>query len=183
MQDSFRQWLSDRDECSIDAAYFEKECPHVFAVDWGEDDADVVQKCGDCLVDESIRGEWRDNTLVIIRGGNETPVQLANNGGDRDVTIRTLNEVLQPDYEIRLLVSSHGSDTVGLAVLAAADWEFLDAEMAQAVYENFVKLELLPNMFTEMTDQHLPEPARRRFKRMLARNRKSQTVRPWWRFW
>jgi hypothetical protein len=83
-----------------------------------------------------------------------------------------LNEVLQPDYEVRLLVCSHGSDTAGFAVLASTDWQSLDAELPQAVNENFVKLALLPNIFTEMADEHLPEAARTRFQRMLERNRK-----------
>ncbi|MDV6034909.1 MAG: hypothetical protein F9B45_33425 [Phycisphaera sp. RhM] len=183
MQQSLRQWLTERDEGAIDDAFFENECPHFFAVDWREDDADIVQYCADCLGNNAIRGEWRDGTLVIIRDGNETTVPLANDEGDRDVTIRTLNDALQPNYEIRLLVCSHGSDTAGFAVLASADWQSLDAELTQAANENFVKLALLPNIFTEMTDQHLPEVARTRFQRMLERNRKPQSPRPWWRFW
>ena len=172
MEQSLRQWLTQRDEEAIDDAFFEDECPHFFAVDWGEDDADVVQYCSDCIGDTALRGEWRDDTLVIIRDGDETTVPLANDEGDRDVTIRTLNDALQPDYEIRFLVSSHGSDTAGFVVLASTDWQSLEAEISQAVNENFVKLAVLPNIFTEMTDQHLPEAARVRFQRMLERNRK-----------
>ncbi len=183
MEQTFRQWLIERDERAIDDAYFENQCPHFFAVDWREDDAVIVQYCADCLRERSIRVEWREDKLVIIRDGNETTVPLANNGGDRDFTIRTLNDVLRPNYEIRWLVSSHGSDTAGFAVLTSADWQLLDAESTQAINENFVKLELLPNMFTEMTDQHLPAPARNRFNRMVERNRRPQPTRPWWRFW
>lgn len=183
MEQTLRQWLVERDERAIDDAYLGNEFPHFFAVDWREDDADVVRYCADCLGDESLRAEWRDKTLVIIRDGNETIVPLANSEGDRDVTLRTLNDVLQPNYEIRFLVSSHGSDMAGFAVLASADWQLLDAESSQCVNENFVKLALLPNLFTEMTDQHLPEPARGRFNRVLGRNRKPQPTRPWWRFW
>ena len=172
MDQSLRQWLFDHDERAIDDAFFDSECPHFFAVDWGEDDADIVQHCAGCLCDDSVRAEWRDETLVIIRDGDETRVPLANDEGDRDVTIRSLNEVLQPDYEIRLLVCSHGSDTAGFVVLPSADWKLLDAELSQAVNENFVNLALLPNIFTEMTDQHLPEAARTRFQRMVDRNRK-----------
>ena len=183
MEQTFRQWLIERDERAIDEAYFEHKCPHFFAVDWREDDAAIVQYCADCLGDESIRAEWREDTLVIIRDGNATTVPLANDGGDRDITIRALNDVLRPDYEIRWLVSSHGSDTGGFAVLTSADWQLLDTESTQATNENFVKLELLPNMFTEMADQHLPAPARNRFNRMVERNRRPQLTRSWWRFW
>jgi hypothetical protein len=183
MEQSLRQWLIERDERAIDGAYLDNACPHFFAVDWREDDKEIVQCCADCLGDESLRAEWRDSTLVIIRDGNETTVPLANDEGDRDVTIRTLNNVLRPNYEIRWLVSSHGSDTAGFAVLASGDWQLLEAESIQGINENFVKIDLLPNMFTEMTDQHLPGPARNRFTRMVEWNRRPQPTRPWWRFW
>ena len=173
MEQALRQWLIDRDEDAIDAAFFGNGCPHFFAVDWGEDDADIVQYCADCLGDDAIRGEWRDDSLVIIRNGNETTVPLMNDEGDRDVTIRTLNDVLQPDYEIRLLVCSHGGDTAGFVVLPAGDWQILDAELPESADANFIKLALLPNIFTEMTDEHLPVAARARFQRMLERNRRA----------
>ena len=172
MEQALRQWLVDRDEHAIDDAFFDNGCRNFFAVDWGEDDADIVQYCADCLGDDSIRAEWRGDSLVIIRDDNETTVPLTNDEGDRDVTIRTLNDVLQPDYEIRMLVCSHGSDTAGFAALAAADWQLLDSELSESVDANFIKLALLPNIFTEMTDEHLPEAARARFQRMLERNRR-----------
>jgi len=172
MEEALRQWLIENDERAIDGAFFDGECPHFFAVDWREDDADIVQYCADCLGNESIRAEWQDDTLVIIRDDNETTVPLANDEGDRDITIRTMNDVLQPHYEIRLLVCSHGSDTAGFAVLPTTDWQLLDAELPESVNANFIKLALLPNIFTEMTDQHLPEAARARFQRMLDRNRR-----------
>ena len=183
MEQLLWQWLNYREEGAIDDAFFDNECPHFFAVDWHEDDGDVVQFCSDCLVDDSLQCEWRGERLVVSRDGNETAVPLASNEGDRDVTIRTLNDVLQPDYEIRLLVSSHGSDTAGFVVLASDEWQSLDSTLSQAVDENFVKLALLPNKFTDMTDDDLPEAARARFQRMLERNRKPQPQRPWWRFW
>lgn len=172
MEQSLRQWLTDDDERAIDAAFLDNSCPHFFAVDRREDDADIVQYCADCLGNESLRGEWQNDMLVIIHGENKTTVPLANDDGDRDVTIRTLNDVLQPHYEIRFLVCSHGSDTAGFAVLPAADWQLLDAERSASVNANFIKLTLLPNIFTEMADRHFPGAARARFQRMLDRNRR-----------
>lgn len=172
MKQALRQWLNEHDERAIDDAFFGNGCQHFFAVDWREDDADIVQYCADCLGDDAIRGEWRDDSLVIIRNENETTVPLMNDEGDRDVTIRTLNDVLQPDYEIRFLVCSHGTDTAGFVVLPAADWQLLDAELPESVDANFIKLALLPNIFTGMTEMHLSEAARARFQRMLDRNRR-----------
>jgi len=172
MEQALRQWLVDGDEGAIDQAFFDNGCSHFFAVDWRENDVDIVQYCADCLGDDTIRGEWRDDSLVIIRNDNETTVPLMNDEGDRDITIRTLNEVLQPDYEIRFLVCSHGGDAAGFAVLAATDWQTLDGELSESVNENFIKLPLLPNIFTEMTEEHLPLPARNRFRRMLERDQR-----------
>ena len=171
MEQALRQWLVAQDEAAIDDAFFDDGCPHFFAVDWGEDDADIVQYCADCLGGDSIRTEWRGDSLVIMRDDKETTVPLAHDEGDRDITLRTLNDVLQPDYEIRMLVCSHGSDTAGFAVLSAADWLSLECEIPQAINENFVRLTLLPNIFTEMTAEHLPKAARARLQRMLERNR------------
>lgn len=171
MEETLRQWLIDRDERAIEDAYFDDNCQHFFAVDWREDDAEIVRYCAQLLGEVSIGAEWRGDLLVISRDGSEMTVPLANDEGDRDITVRSLNDLLQPDYEIRFLVCSHGSDTAGFAVLPAADWQSLDDEVPESVLENFVKLSLLPNIFTAMTDEHLPADAHARFQRMLDRNR------------
>ena len=173
MDQALRQWLKDENERAIDDAFFDSGCPHFFAVDWGEDDADIVEYCAGCIGVDSLRAEWRDDSLVIIRDANETTVPLKNDDGDRHITICTLNDVLQPEYEIRFLVCSHGSDTAGFAALSAADWQTLDTELPHPVKANFIKLAELPNIFTGMTDKHLPEEARARFQRMLDGNQRS----------
>lgn len=132
-----------------------------------------MQYCSDCLGDETLRAEWREDVLIIIHEGNETRVPLDAGEGDRDFTIRALNDVLQPDYAIRMLVCSHGGNTVGFTALPTADWQSLESELSQAIDDNFVKLAQLPNIFTEMSEEHLPEAARARFQRMLERNRNS----------
>jgi hypothetical protein len=40
----------DRDEVGLERAYFDNECPHFFAVDWREDDADIVACCAEAPV-------------------------------------------------------------------------------------------------------------------------------------
>ena len=172
MIQELRQWLMERDEAAIDEAFFEEECPHFFSVDWREEDSEIVALCAGCPGVNSLHAEWHGDELAIIYNNSETRVPLAHNEGDRDLTIRTLNDVLQPDCEIRYLVCSHGNDSAGFVVLPAADWRSLDSELSQSVNENFIKLNLLPNVFTEMTDKHLPEAARARFQRMLDRNRR-----------
>lgn len=172
MDQQFRQMLHDRDEVAFDDAYFEDECPHFFSVDWREDDDAIVEYCAKCLGLDLLSAEWRDDALVIIRDGNETPVPLTESEADRHITICTLNEVLQDDYQIRYLVCSHGSDTAGFAALPVGEWQALEEDFPEATAENFVRLQDLPNVFTELTDNGLPASAYARFQRMIERNKK-----------
>ena len=91
---------------------------------------------------------------------------------DRHITLCTLNDLLSPKHEIRFIILSHGSDTVGFAALSVADWRELEKANADAVAENFVDPRKLPNLVTELTDEKLPPKARARFERMLERNKR-----------
>lgn len=173
MDEALRRMLRDGDEAAIDDAYFDDECPHFFAVDWREDDAAIVEYCADCLGIDSLGAEWRDDSLVIVHGAQETLVPLEYGVGNRHITISTLNEVLQPEYEIRLLICSLGSDTAGFAALPAVDWQTLEREFPEATEANFLKLADTPNIFVELTDGHLPSVCLARFQRMIKRNRNS----------
>ena len=171
MTPELRQMVIDGDEEGLEEAYFEKECPHFFAVDWREDDADIVAYCAEALGLGSLTGEWRDEDLVIIYDEREVKVPLLMDFADRHTTICALNDVLGPVYEVRFLVCSHGSDTIGLAALSLADWRELEEANPEVVAENFIDPRKLPNLMTELTDQKLPANARARFERMVNRNK------------
>jgi hypothetical protein len=164
------QMVIDRDEVGLERVFFSNECPHFFAVDWREDDADIVAYCAKALSLESLTAEWRDEDLLIIFDGREVRVPLQMDVADRHITLCTLNEVLSPKYEVRFLVFSHGSDTIGCAALSVADWRELEKANAAVVAENFIDPRKLPNLMTELTDATLPANARARFERMLNRN-------------
>jgi hypothetical protein len=171
MSPEFRQMVTERDEVGLECAYFDGECRHFFAVDWREDDADIVRYCAGRLGLESLSAEWRDDGLVVDFEGREVPVPLKIDFADRHITICSLNDILTPNYEIRFLVFSHGSDTLGFAALSLADWRELEKANPTAVSENFIDPRKLPNLFTELTDEKLPANARARFERMLARDK------------
>lgn len=172
MDEALRRMLRERDEGALDEAYYDEKCPHFFAVDWREDEADIVAYCADCLDIHSLRAEWRDDSLVIFFDGRETLVPLANDVVDREhVILSTLNDALQPKFEIRLLVCTMGSDTYGYAALPTEDWQLLDREFPQATEENFIKLRDVPNL---LADGRLPDVFEARYKRMLERDRNSQ---------
>src|SRR5688572_32805135 len=49
MSPELLQMVTDGDEVALERAYFDNECPHFFAVDWREDDADIVAYCAEAL--------------------------------------------------------------------------------------------------------------------------------------
>jgi hypothetical protein len=168
---NLRQMVIDRDELELERAFFENRCPQFFAVDWREDEADIVGYCAQALGLESLTAEWRDGDLFVIFEGCEVLLPLQLDAADRHITICALNGILSPNYEVRFLVFSHGSDTLGFAALSAADWRELEMANTAAVEENFIDPRKLPNLMTELTDDKLPPSARARFNRMLNRKK------------
>jgi hypothetical protein len=171
MNPELRQMVIDRDEVGLERAFFDNECPHFFAVDWREDDADIVAYCAEVLQLDSLTAEWRGEDLFITFDDREVRVPLLMDVADRHITICTLNDVLSPNYEVRFLLFSHGCDTGGFAALSLADWRELEKANAAVVAENFLDPRKLPNLMTELTDEKLPANARARFERMLNRNK------------
>ncbi len=159
------------DEVGLERAFFDNDCPHFFAVDWGEDDADIVAYCAEALELDSLTAEWRGDDLFITFDGRDVKVPLLMDVADRHITICTLNDVLSPNYEVRFLVFSHGGDTGGFAALRVADWRELEKANAAVVAENFIDPRKLPNLMTELTDEKLPANAGARLARMLNRNK------------
>jgi len=169
MSPELRQMVIDRNEVGLERAFFDNGCPHFCAVDWREDDADIVAYCAQALELQTLTAEWRDEDLLITFEGREVKVPLQIDVADRHITVCTLNDVLSPKYEIRFLVFSHGSDTLGFAALGVADWQELEKANAGVVAENFIDPRKLPNLITDLTDEKLPANAKARFERMPKR--------------
>ena len=174
MSPELKSMLLKGDERGIEDAYNGDLCPDLFCVDWREADDEIVQDCAVCLnLEESLLAELVDDKLFIIFEGKRTLAPLLNDVGDQHITICKLNDVLEGRYQIRYIVASGGSDTIGLVALSRDDWKFLDAACPQIVSENFIEPRSLPNLFTEFAAEvHLPAPARARYLRMINRNKK-----------
>jgi hypothetical protein len=138
---------------------------------WREDDAEIIRCCAVSLDLPSVTAAWRDEDLFIIFDGREVRVPLQVDVADRHITICALNDLLSLKFEIRFLIFSHGSDTLGFAALSVADWRGLEKANPSVVAENFIDPRKLPNLMTELTDEKLPASARARFERMLERSR------------
>ena len=96
-------------------------------VDWRDYDEDIIdyvnEKIGNLMTishqdnskdyGDDIIISYKDKSLMIPYGEVM----------DRDTTIIYVNELIKPDFEIRLFIENLGSDTLGFIILDRASWE------------------------------------------------------------
>ena len=167
-----KELIKSGDEQYIDNAFFENQCPDFFYVDWGEYDDEIIALCERVITTGELSAEWREDDLIIRYRGTESRVPLTKTEGDRHVTACSLNDLLAPDFEIRFIVASHGSDTMGFCVLPSKEWSELENSYPEVVQANFIDPRKLPNIVTELVDASLPPLARAKFERMISRYKK-----------
>ena len=66
---------------------------------------------------------------------------------DRDTTIIYLNELIKPDFEIRLFIENLGSDTLGFIILDKASWERFEKEYNADVSRYFMPINKKSRIF------------------------------------
>ncbi|WP_316794817.1 hypothetical protein [Pedobacter agri] len=94
----------------------------IFWVDWREFDDSIIQYCEKCLKKNSLKAEMKEDSgdlKLTINYENKTHIEKVV---DRDRTIITLNEIIQPKYEIRFCKVSDGSDTLAFLPLSNQEW-------------------------------------------------------------
>ena len=127
----------------------------VFWVDWREDEVDIVRYCEGALQTGSLTVERvraatpQGSELFIAFNGRRLRAPLINGYEDRHITLCTLNQVLAPDYEVRLCIDSNGSDTLAFLPLATDRWSELEQRFGVAVSRHFYRLTERPNVFTD----------------------------------
>jgi hypothetical protein len=112
----------------------------VIWVDWGEEDDNIVRMTADALALDNLTARFdRDSCdLLISYRGTEHRVRYREEGiADRDTSIKALNALLQPDYELRVCKASHGSDTLALMALSETDWARLEQIYPEAYAVHF----------------------------------------------
>lgn len=164
--------LANHDEKRFEDAYVAGQVPEFIGIDWREPDDEIIEACAECLQLDSLQPVWNGDRLYISFQGQQSRVPLAEDVGDRHVTICRLNDVLEGRYQLRFIVVSHGSDTIGFAALPLEEWRLLETKAPQIVEENFIDPRLLPNVITDFTELDFPIPARARYLRMANRNLK-----------
>ena len=123
-----------------DMFYGDFEHEFVLWVDHGEDDEDIPKMCERMLKTGDLDAWWADNDapdLIICFRGVEHRVVYPNNYADRDTSIIALNNVLQPEYELRYCTASAGSDTAALLPLTSEEWHTLEGRFADGLERLF----------------------------------------------
>jgi hypothetical protein len=87
--------------------------------------------------------------MYISYRGQRAKVPLVEGLADRHITLHSLTQLLQPDFEIRVCVDSNGMDTLAFLPLSGADWSALESTFGDNVGRRFRKIEKHPNLFTE----------------------------------
>lgn len=167
----FLSAIRDGDEAALQQLHVDGTCAHFVDVDWREEDDAIVTLIAEAAGLDDLHADWDDDTLVITHGDSERRVPMQMDPADRDTTIRAVNALLQPQYEIRYLSLSAGSDTMGFCVMRAADWQIVEQSNPQLAADLFLKLDGLPNLIDGLSIASLPQGARAAVERMIARNR------------
>lgn len=72
---------------------------------------------------------------------------------DRDTTIKSINEFIQPKYEIRFCIESLGNDTLAFVVLTKDLWKQLENEFdKEKVSYYFEEINFKSKMFDMYVD-------------------------------
>jgi hypothetical protein len=111
----------------------------IFWVDWREADNYIVKLASQTLTGVELKAFWADDKLKINYQGQVTEVPLRNKPGDQEITLRTLNRVIAPDFEFRFVKASDGGDTLAFMMLNKESWSELEAEFGPNVGNAFQK--------------------------------------------
>ena len=99
----------------------------VFYVDWREFDDAIVEYCETCIKTGCLEATINeDEILSIIYEGKNYKEKITDS---RDTTLRYLNKVLLPKYEIRFCSITFPSDTLGFMILSTEKWKEIESEI------------------------------------------------------
>lgn len=131
-----KDFLKNEDRESFDKLW--ENCTKLVWIDWREYDEEIINYVESVIHSEKLIGKIEnvDNKMgfdiIIEWKGKEYKVSYPDEeGSDRDTTIKTLNKIIQPEYEIRLFMESLGSDTLAFVPLAKEEWEEFEREFGE----------------------------------------------------
>jgi hypothetical protein len=115
-------WVDWRDFDESIIEYFNKKLP----------DEDKIQF--ECVETEKERGVdsfvayWNLNDIFMKKNGVSAPIPYADDCTDRDTTLRSIQEYLSPQYQLRWYMGSLGSDTLAFCIYPTSEWEQIEQE-------------------------------------------------------
>lgn len=127
----------------------------IFWIDWREEDDSIPRYCEEILQTGTLSAEFVDADteqgceLHIYYDGKNLKVPLTFSSKDRHITICSLNEILEPHYEIRFFTASNGMDTLAFVPLPKSSWDQLEEQYGATLDQYFYKMLPEPNLFTD----------------------------------
>lgn len=125
----------------------------VMWIDWREEDENIITYCEAILQTEQLSVETLDADnergfeTIITYINKKTSIPYKGEGADRNTTIKTLNQTIQSEFEIRLCKESLGSDTLCFIPLTNVQWNELDEKYPKQVSEKFEKITTETKLF------------------------------------
>lgn len=129
----------------------------VIAIDWREDDEDIVQYFNNAIghkISVQIENNYKPYGSDIILTYKEKTVKIPyEEKKDRDTTIIWINEVIKEDFTICLFIESMEDDTLLFCVLPNEQWNKLEQEQGKTkLNKYFSKITLNSKMFSLQYD-------------------------------
>ena len=131
-----REFLKKEDRENFDI--FWENSQKLAWIDWREYDEDIINYIEGVIQSGELSGKSKDVDnemgfdIFIEWKGIEYKISYPDKEGfDRDTTIKTLNKIIQPEYEIRLFMESLGNDTLAFVPLLKSEWEELEKKFGE----------------------------------------------------
>lgn len=121
-------------------ALFDEAHDGLFWVDWREADEDIIGLAAEIIGGDKLAPEWIEGKLNIRFNQTLSEIALQFEPGEQDITLRALNKVLEPEFEIRLIKASEGGDTLAFFILDKKSWSELDLVFGGKVDDAFTKI-------------------------------------------
>lgn len=133
----------DEREMAYDRLYYSDGI--MMVVDWREEDTEIVHQCEKIINTSQLSTEIVSNDselgadIFIIYQGQKHKIPHEPNCAFRDITLKTLNRIIQPEYEIRWWLASDGNDTLEFLPMRKEDWVYLDGKYPE-IDQHFAKI-------------------------------------------
>lgn len=120
-------------------------------VDWRDYDEDIIdyvnEKIGNLMaISHQDNGKDYGDDIIISYKDRSLMIPYGE-VMDRDTTIIYVNELIKPDFEIRLFIENLGSDTLGFIILDKDSWERFEKEYNADVSRYFMPINKKSRIF------------------------------------